>query len=187
MELSSLNNKQKEAVTAPLGPVLVLAGAGSGKTRALAFRIAYLCEQKLINAENILALTFTNKAAKEMSERIKKILAGKPLSIPHMGTFHSICARILRQEISAIGYTKSFTIYDAEDQTKIVREIISDLHIDKKFSPSFFRAMMSSAKNILQTPSELNIGLEADTQNLVREVYTRYQDFLFKQNGLDFD
>ena len=187
MDLSSLNNKQKEAVTAPLGPVLVLAGAGSGKTRALAFRIAYLCGQNLIDPENILALTFTNKAAKEMSERVKKILAGKPCSIPHMGTFHSICARILRQEIQAIGYTKSFTIYDAEDQTKIVREIIADLHIDKKYSPSFFRAMISSAKNILQTPSELNIGLEADMQNLVREVYTRYQDFLFKQNGVDFD
>src|SRR4029078_2097527 len=92
--LNSLNDKQREAVTAPLGPVLVLAGAGSGKTRALAFCIAYLCEQKVVEPDHIWALTFTNKAAKEMAERVRKILAGKALTIPHMGTFHSICAKI---------------------------------------------------------------------------------------------
>lgn len=198
MDLSSLNNKQKEAVTAPLGPILILAGAGSGKTRALAYRIAYLAQERLINPENILALTFTNKAAKEMGERVRKILAidGAPssyslptahYSLPHMGTFHSVCARVLRQEIHNLGYSRGFTIYDTEDQFKIIREIIAELQIDKRWSPSFFRAMISSAKNILQTPLELNIGLDPDRQNLVREVYARYQDFLFKQNGTDFD
>lgn len=196
MDLSSLNDRQKEAVTAPLGPVLVLAGAGSGKTRALAFRIAYLCEQGLINPANILALTFTNKAAKEMAGRVQKILdgGGRPTSyrptgyqLPTMGTFHSVCARLLRQEITALGYSRGFTIYDADDQARIVREIIGDLHVDKRYGPPFFRAMISNAKNILQTPAELDIGLHGDLHNLVREVYTRYQDFLFKQNGVDFD
>lgn len=194
MDLSSLNKKQYEAVTAPLGPVLVLAGAGSGKTRVLAFRIAYLCEQKLVGPSNILALTFTNKAAKEMQDRVQKLLSGtasgagaKTLTIPHMGTFHSMCAKILRQEISVLGYTKGFTIYDSDDQTKIVREIIQELNIDKRFAPSLFRAYISSAKNILQTPAEMAIGLEPDLHNLVREVYSRYQNYLYHQNALDFD
>ncbi len=192
MDLTSLNEKQLQAVTAPLGPVLVLAGAGSGKTRALAFRIAYICEHKLIKPERILALTFTNKAAKEMAERVRKILVGniknnEPSQFPTMGTFHSVCAKILRNEVHNLGYTKSFTIYDAEDQAKVVKEIIGDLHVDKKYSPSFFRHMISSGKNILQSPAEFNIGLEPDLQNLVAEVYSRYQNYLFHQNALDFD
>lgn len=187
MDLSTLNDKQLQAVTAPLGPVLVLAGAGSGKTRALAFRIAYLCDKNLVNPEHILALTFTNKAAKEMAERVKKILAGKPCSVPHMGTFHSICAKILRQEITRLGYTRGFTIYDSDDQMKVVKEIVQDLHIDKRYSPNFFRHLISSAKNVLQTPAEMDTGLEPDFQNLVREVYSRYQNYLFHQNGVDFD
>jgi len=186
MDISSLNEVQRQAVTAPLGPVLVLAGAGSGKTRALAYRIAYLSEQKLVPPDHILALTFTNKAAKEMQERVKKILAG-PVSVPHMGTFHSICARLLRQEITVLGYSRGFSIYDTEDQGKIVREIVQDLHIDKRYNPNYFRSLISSAKNILQLPSEMNLGLEADMENLAREVYIRYQDYLYKQNGLDFD
>ncbi len=187
MDLSSLNEKQRLAVTAPLGPVLVLAGAGSGKTRALAYRIAYLCQQKLIAPENILALTFTNKAAKEMAERVKGLLAGGPVSIPHMGTFHSICARILRHEIHRLGYGRSFTIYDSDDQSKVIKEIIQDLHIEKRYSPSLFRAYISQAKNILQLPAEFSIGLEGDLDNLVQQVYIRYQDYLYKQNAVDFD
>jgi DNA helicase-2/ATP-dependent DNA helicase PcrA len=190
MDLSSLNSKQLEAVQAPLGPVLVLAGAGSGKTRALSFRIAWLCEQKLVDAGNILALTFTNKAAKEMGERVNKLLSLNTFNwsaLPTLGTFHSVCVKILRQEIYRLGYTRSFTIYDAEDQGKAIKDIIGDLHIDKRYSPGFFRHMISSGKNILQTPDELDIGLEPDLQNLVREVYSRYQNYLFRQNGLDFD
>ena len=198
MDLSSLNDKQKEAVTAPLGPVLVLAGAGSGKTRALAFRIAYLCEQQLVAAENILALTFTNKAAKEMSSRVHALINPsnslkpqtshlKPSASPTMGTFHSVCAKILRREIQRLGYTRSFVIYDTDDQSKIIKDIIADLHIEKRYGPSFFRQFISAAKNILQTPGELDIGLEPDLQNLIGEVYGRYQNYLFHQNGVDFD
>lgn len=201
MDLSSLNTPQQQAVTAPLGPVLVLAGAGSGKTRALAYRIAYLCEQGMIPSGNILALTFTNKAAKEMAERVNKLLVGPNLTSlpdrqagsilhlqsPLMGTFHSICAKILRKEIYNLGYSAGFTIYDSDDQGKVIKDILADLHVDKRFSPSFFRNCISNAKNVLQTPAEFNIGLEPDLQNLVGEVYGRYQNFLFKQNAVDFD
>jgi len=187
MNLSSLNEKQKEAVTAPLGPILVLAGAGSGKTRALAFRIAYVCEQKMVSPDNILALTFTNKAAKEMAERVKIIMSGKLSTVPNMGTFHSICAKILRHEIGQLGYSRSFTIYDTDDQMKVVKDIVQELHIDKRYSPNFFRHLISAAKNVLQTPEEMNTGLEPDLENLAREVYGRYQNYLFHQNGVDFD
>ncbi len=199
MDLSTLNDKQAQAVTAPLGPVLVLAGAGSGKTRALAYRIAYVVEQKLAKAENILALTFTNKAAKEMGERVTKLLDAQQSSQrskindhgyfvkPHMGTFHSVCAKILRQEISRLGYSRGYAIYDTDDQNKVVKEIIQDLHIDKRFGPSLFRAYISSAKNILQLPAEFSIGLEHDMHALVQQVYARYQDYLYRQNAVDFD
>src|SRR6202044_2173861 len=102
-------------------------------TRALSFRIAWLSEQKLIDAGNILALTFTNKAAKEMGERVNRLLGASAVTRPTLGTFHSVCAKILRQEIYRLGYTRSFTIYDAEDQGKAIKDIIADLHIDKRY------------------------------------------------------
>ncbi len=188
-----MNPKQREAVTAPMGPVLVLAGAGSGKTRALAFRIAWLCDRKIVSPGHILALTFTNKAAKEMAERVKKILISGPqyphsgVQLPLMGTFHSVCARLLRSEIQALGYSRGFTIYDTDDQIKILREIISDLHIDKRYNPNLFKHLISSAKNILQSPAELNLGVEGELEPLVREVYGRYQNYLYRQNAVDFD
>ena len=132
--LSGLNDRQAEAVQAGLGPVLVLAGAGSGKTKVLTHRIAYLIAEQMFPAENILALTFTNKAAKEMQSRVERVL-GLPMApvgfnrsfglggIPTMGTFHSVCAKILRNEIDALGYTKNYVIYDDDDQSKIFREI----------------------------------------------------------------
>ncbi len=192
MDLSSLNNKQLEAVTAPLGPVLVLAGAGSGKTRVLTYRLAYLIEQGLMPAERILAVTFTNKAAKEMQTRIMKLLASasnssKLTKQPTLGTFHSIGARLLRREITHIGYGANFVILDTEDQLKIIRDIVSELNIPKQYGPTLFRAYISSAKNLLQTPQELNVGLEGYLHDLVQQVYVRYQNFIFKQNSLDFD
>lgn len=193
MDLSSLNDKQLEAVTAPLGPVLVLAGAGSGKTRVLAYRIAYLIDKDLIDAGRILSLTFTNKAAKEMQERVvallgasKKALA-KSHAMPNMGTFHSVCARILRQEIVALGYTRGFVIYDSDDQLKIIREISDEMGLGKKFPPTLFRAYIGAAKNIVQTPGEFNIGLESGMHSMVQKVYTLYQNYLYTQNGVDFD
>ena len=118
---AGLNDRQEQAVKAPLGPVLVLAGAGSGKTKVLTHRIAYLIASGSFSAENILALTFTNKAAKEMQERVQKIFGGK--GVPSMGTFHSICAKILRQEIDRIGYTRRFVIFYSEDQLNLIRDI----------------------------------------------------------------
>ena len=190
MDLSLLNDKQVEAVTAPLGPVLVLAGAGSGKTRVLTCRIAYLMEQGLIPGDNILALTFTNKAAKEMQSRVVKLLGsarGVASGLPTMGTFHSVCARILRREISQLGYSGGFTIYDTDDQLKVLREVCKELEIPKRFAPTLFRALISRAKNLVQTPDELNIGLDAAMREMTFKVYAAYQNYLFRQNVVDFD
>lgn len=188
MNLEILNDRQRQAVTAPLGPVLVLAGAGSGKTRVLTYRIAYLIEQGLIPAEHILAVTFTNKAAKEMQIRVGKLLDGpKMTSQPMLGTFHSIGARLLRQQITRLGYSAGFTILDSEDQLKVIRDICKDLNIPKQYAPTLFRAYISSAKNLLQTPDQLNVGLDGYIHDLVQQVYVRYQNFIYKQSSVDFD
>jgi DNA helicase II / ATP-dependent DNA helicase PcrA len=191
MDLKILNDRQKQAVTAPLGPVLVLAGAGSGKTRVLTYRIAYIIEQGLVKPEHILSLTFTNKAAKEMQERVHALLTDsrgqKAGTLPTMGTFHSVCAKLLRREIAVLGYSRGFVIFDADDQLKIIKEICEELGVGKRFSPSMFRAYISGAKNNVQTPSELSLGLEAYMHELVQQIYLRYQNFLFSQNGVDFD
>ncbi len=190
MDLSSLNDKQRQAVEAPLGPVLVLAGPGSGKTKTLTYRIAYIIDKRIVKPEHILALTFTNKAAKEMRSRVAKLLArykGAAESLT-MGTFHSVCARILRREIAVLGYASDFVIFDTDDQQKVLREILEDLRIDsKKMPPSLFGALISRAKNLLQLPADLNLGLESPMREKLAEVYARYQDALYKQNALDFD
>ncbi len=189
MNLSTLNDKQKEAVIAPLGPVLILAGAGSGKTRVLTYRIAHIIEQGLVGLGNILAITFTNRAAKEMQERVHALLTAttKTAQMPVMGTFHSVCAKLLRKEISKLGYSSNFTIFDADDQLKVIREICDELGLSKKSPPTMFRAYISSAKNVLQTPAEFNIGLDGELHALTQQVYTRYQNFLYTQNAVDFD
>ncbi len=189
MELNSLNKPQLSAVTAPMGPVLVLAGAGSGKTRVLAYRVAYLIEQNLVKSENILSLTFTNKAAKEMQSRVLKLLGSKTGSIgmPIMGTFHSVSARILRKEIRVLGYSPDFSILDSADQLKVLKDIIEEIGIGKKFAPAVFRSIISRAKNVLQTPAEFNLGLDRNFHDLCAQVYTAYQNFLYQQNSLDFD
>jgi DNA helicase II / ATP-dependent DNA helicase PcrA len=190
MDFSGLNDKQKQAVTAPMGPVLVLAGPGSGKTKTLTNRIAYIIEKKLVPPANILALTFTNKAAKEMKSRLSGLLARYKSATEQltMGTFHAVCAKILRHEITELGYGNDFVIFDTDDQQKTLREILEDLRVDtKKMPPSLFGALISRAKNLLQLPSELNLGLESPMRERLSEVYSRYQDSLYKQNGLDFD
>jgi DNA helicase II / ATP-dependent DNA helicase PcrA len=191
MNLESLNKMQLQAVTAPLGPVLVLAGAGSGKTRVLTYRIAYLIEQGLMPAQNILAVTFTNKAAKEMQARVMQLLGRKGAketgALPTLGTFHSIGARLLRQQIARLGYSSTFTILDSDDQLKVIRDHCRDLDIPKQYAPTLFRAYISSAKNLLQTPGQLNVGLDGYLHELVAQVYARYQNFIYKQNSVDFD
>ena len=173
-----------------MGPFLVLAGPGSGKTKTLTYRIAYIIEKKLVHPSKILALTFTNKAAKEMRQRVSSLLArfkGATEQLT-MGTFHSVCARLLRKEIEVLGYSPDFVIFDSDDQSKVIKEILEDLRIDSKRTPaSLFGALISRAKNLLQLPGEFSLGLDSPLEERVREVYSRYQDSLYKQNALDFD
>ncbi len=189
MDLASFNEKQKQAVTSGLGPVLVLAGPGSGKTKTLTARIAYIIEKKMKKPSEILALTFTNKASKEMRDRVAKLLTKMPgaAELLTMGTFHSVCSRILRKEISKLGYSPDFVIFDSDDQQKIVKEICEELALGKQLPPSLFGALISKGKNMLQTPDELNLDTDKRLLEKTREVYVRYQDALFRQNALDFD
>ena len=187
MDLSMLNEPQRRAVTTTEGPLLVLAGAGSGKTRVLTHRIAYLLE-KGVPAYRILALTFTNKAAKEMLERVNK-LAGDAASDAWVSTFHSSCARILRRDIEKLGYTRSFTIYDTDDQMRLVRDVLTELDLnDKMYPPREALSIISDAKNHMQTPKEWLQSQQGDFRSQkYAEIYTRYDDKLKKANALDFD
>lgn len=187
--LTQLNEKQREAVLTTDGPVLVLAGAGSGKTRVLTHRIAYIIEQELARPEEILAVTFTNKAANEIKERIAKLLNKQSAgSIPWAGTFHSICAKILRKDGFYIGIEPSFTIYDPNDQQRLVKEILRDLDIDsKKFGPKTVLSMISSAKNELITPSGYQTYAQGFFQQTIAMIYPEYQKRLEDNQALDFD
>ncbi|ACB84057.1 ATP-dependent helicase [Natranaerobius thermophilus] len=177
-QLAELNQEQTAAVTAGDGPVLVLAGAGSGKTKVLTYRIAYLLETKGIHPEQILALTFTNKAAGEMKERVQTIVEGDAPS--WVSTFHAACVRILRREIDLLGYGKDFLIYDTRDKTKIVKDLLADFNLDKKKYPHQAVAKkISGVKNNLQDPRELFYPYD--------EVFEAYQKRLKKENALDFD
>jgi len=186
--LSQLNPEQKKAVTTIDGPVLILAGAGSGKTRVITYRIAYLIEQGVI-PENILAVTFTNKAAQEMKDRIEKLIGDKIKLSLWIGTFHSICVRILRREIKRIGFDNNFTIYDTGDQSSLVKEILKTLDIDeKKANPNAIISRISSAKNEMISPITYSNNY-ANTlfEENVAQVYEIYEKELKKRNALDFD
>lgn len=184
----TLNDKQAEAVLHDRGPLLILAGAGSGKTRVLTHRIAYLIEERDVEPYRIMAITFTNKAAKEMRERIDKIVSYGAKNI-WVSTFHSSCVRILRQHIELLGYDKSFTIYDTDDQKSIMRDICKHLDIDnKRYKERTLLSAISSAKNELITPEryEKEAGIDF-TLKLYAKVYTEYQKRLKINNALDFD
>jgi DNA helicase-2/ATP-dependent DNA helicase PcrA len=181
-----LNKEQLEAVTAPMGPVLILAGAGSGKTRALTMRIVYLMGKLKIPAENILAVTFTNKAAGEMKERIGKLLGKKRVALPTMGTFHSIGVRIIRQDGNKLGITSNFVIYDDDDQENLLKEVLANLKIDAtKFKPSLFAHIIDRAKNNLEEPDDIDENDKSFGQ-MARNVYRDYQEALVKNNAVDF-
>ncbi|MCM1046468.1 MAG: UvrD-helicase domain-containing protein [Candidatus Gastranaerophilales bacterium] len=184
----TLNREQKQVVTTVDGPVLVLAGAGSGKTRALTHRIAYLIDEMGVNPWNILAITFTNKAAGEMRERVDK-LVGFGADQIWVTTFHATCMRILRRHIDRLGYTTKFTIYDTDDQKTIVKGICKRLNIDTKIHKE--RALMSaisSAKDALISPQEYQLRAMGDyNKQTIGQVYREYQDTLKKSNALDFD
>lgn len=187
MNLDGLNNMQKKAVLHDKGPLLVLAGAGSGKTRVLTTSIAYLIEEKNIDPRNIIAITFTNKAANEMKERIANLLH---MDVSHLwiGTFHSICARILRMNIDKIGYDRNFTIYDTGDQKTLVKEIINDLGYKDDVTPREALNVISQAKNKSMDPEEfLQINTYYTKSDIFYEIFKKYEEKKFYYNALDFD
>lgn len=189
--LENLNPQQRQAVEATEGPVLMLAGAGSGKTKALTHRIAYLVAARHVNPMNILAVTFTNKAAGEMRERVLKLLGRRVEErhyLPYLGTFHSICVRLLRKEAANIGLSPSFLIFDAADAQSAVKSAMKRLGVDdKQFTPQLIGNLISSAKNELIGPKRYGDLAQGQAQNMAAKVYPLYQKLLRDNGALDFD
>lgn len=194
--LQGLNPQQAAAVEATEGPVLVLAGPGSGKTRVLTRRIAYLIDEKGVAPWNILAVTFTNKAAREMEERVAELIGENfPQPLPgqrqrlgglSIGTFHSICARILRIEHEAIGYERNWLVYDTADQLSLIRGVLQEMNLDeKRYSPQAIRASISNYKNELTIPEK--VKTQTYFEEVASRVYRRYQEALHTNNAMDFD
>jgi DNA helicase-2/ATP-dependent DNA helicase PcrA len=185
--LRGMNPQQKEAVLTTEGPLLLMAGAGSGKTRVLTHRVAYLIEEKEVNPWNILAITFTNKAAREMRERIHA-LVGEESEAIWISTFHSMCVRVLRREVEQIGYTRNFTILDSSDQLSLMKRILKELNIDpKKYDPKGILAGISNAKNNLQTPANFSKLASTFIELQVAKCYELYQKELVANQCMDFD
>lgn len=191
--LDDLNERQREAVTSIKGPLMIIAGAGSGKTKVLTTRIAHLMRNG-VDAFNILALTFTNKAAKEMKERVEKILGGNEARNLYIGTFHSVFARLLRSDAPKLGYPSDFTIYDADDAKSVVKTIVNELNLDDKhYKPNLVYNRISAAKNSLMSPEEYQhdyyVQQEDQRANrpLVGKIYDMYAKRCFKNGAMDFD
>ncbi len=183
--LENLNDVQKEAVMYKDGPMLVLAGAGSGKTRVLTTRVAYLINNYGVSPYNILAITFTNKAAKEMKERVVNLIGDTSIII---STFHSFGVRILRENYDVLGYKSNFVIMDSDDTLTLIKKILKDMNIDPKvFSPYMIRNKISSSKNEFIMPEEYKKFVCNEEDDVVYKVYCKYQEVLFKNNSLDFD
>ncbi|REK69632.1 DNA helicase PcrA [Paenibacillus paeoniae] len=182
-----LNPPQREAVQATDGPLLIMAGAGSGKTRVLTHRIAYLIEKKRVAPWSILAITFTNKASREMQDRVSSLVGPSGRDI-WVSTFHSMCVRILRKDIDRIGFTSNFSILDSSDQLSVIRNCMKDQNIDtKKIEPKAVQASISGAKNELITPKRYEEKVGDYFEGIVSKVYTMYQKRLKSNNSLDFD
>ena len=204
--IAGLNPQQAEAVLTTEGPVLILAGAGSGKTRVLTHRIAYLIKTMGVTSSSILAVTFTNKAAGEMKERVIRLLQGKdstqssgpelpatdgddtPLELPTMGTFHSVCCQILRREIEHLGRASNFVIFDTLDQVSLVRSLLKELAPNTNLTPKAVLSAISKGKNDMLSEVELRNKLGGDYfADIVVSVYPRYQQALKENEALDFD
>jgi len=198
--LDQLNPQQREAVETTEGPVLILAGAGSGKTRVITYRIAYLIEHKGVMPESVLAMTFTNKAAAEMGERVEKLVGGLSIAKPVISTFHSFCVRMLRRDIEAlripstvpgqppVGHTKNFVIYDEPDQQSVVKSVMKRLGVDdKELTPRTVLGRISWAKNHMLDPQELYLQSADPKTEKVAHLYEEYRKELRKANALDFD
>src|SRR5699024_11059170 len=185
--LDGMNEQQRQAVLTTEGPLLVMAGAGSGKTRVLTHRIAYLIEEQGVLPWKILAITFTNKAAREMQERLTKLL-GPSASDIWVSTFHALCVRILRRNIDKLGYNTAFTIADPGEQRTLMKRIFKEMNLDpKKFEPRNFLSAISNAKNALETPAAYQAKYQDPYHKLVGEAYGRYQKELEANQTLDFD
>src|SRR5437588_9789255 len=191
--LSTLNERQREAVAATEGPLLILAGAGSGKTRVITVRIAYLIAERGVAPHNILAVTFTNKAAQEMRERVTKLIGGQKLSsAPLVSTFHSLCVRMLRRDIEKLeeGYTRSFTIYDQDDSVRVVKSCIKDLgYDDQRLAPRQTQGAISHAKNSGLDADSYAARVEAHDEKraAIARIFKLYERRLVNNNALDFD
>jgi len=189
--LEGLNEAQAAAVEVVKGPLLILAGAGSGKTKTLTHRIAHLVANEGIWPSQILAVTFTNKAAREMRERLGKLIdqdSRRRDFMPWMGTFHGICVRLLRMDGHAIGITRNFVIYDEDDRQSLIKQAMKQLAItDKEFKPSQISSIISNAKNKLQTPDDFEADASYPYQKSVAQIYKKYEAMRKKAGALDFD
>lgn len=192
--LEELNEPQREAVTYINGPLMIIAGAGSGKTKVLTTRIAHLMDKEKVDAFNILALTFTNKAAAEMKERIEKILGNSEARNLYIGTFHSVFARILRAEAPRIGYPNNFTIYDTDDSRSVIKTVINELNLDDKhYKPGIVGNRISSAKNALVSAAEYAVDHYIQQEDAranrpaIAQIYAAYANRCFKNGAMDFD
>src|SRR5215208_1008167 len=185
--LEGLNPEQRDAVTHGAGPLLILAGAGSGKTRVLTHRIAYLLRTGQARADEILAITFTNKAAGEMRERVEQ-LVGRATRAMWVMTFHSACARMLRADAHRLGYTRQFTIYDAADSRRLIKKCLDDLDIDvKRFTPRAMQGQISDAKNKLRSAEAYRQLVGSFFEQTAADVYEAYERELHRMNAMDFD
>ena len=187
MNLDGLNDKQKEAVLEQNGPILILAGAGSGKTRVLTTKIAYLVEDCDVSPYNILAITFTNKAAKEMKDRLYSLI-GDISKFIQVSTFHSFGVKILRENYKELGYDNNFVIMDSDDSLTVVKKTLKELNKDPKvYNPKAIRGKISSCKNEMMSPDSYEKYVASDYEKVVLEVYRRYEEKLKKNNSVDFD
>lgn len=187
MILDNLNNKQKEAVLNTDGPMLILAGAGSGKTKVLTTKIAYLIQEKNIDPYSILAITFTNKAANEMKSRVENML-GIDSRYMQISTFHSFGLKVIKSHYEKLGFKSNFTIIDSDDSLSTIKKILKDMNLDPKvYNPKMIRNRISSAKNELMSPDDLDRYTNNEMDEIVVNVYRKYQDKLITNNSLDFD
>ena len=185
--LATLNPAQREAAEAIKGPVLILAGPGSGKTRVITYRVAYLVRRCGVSPHHIMAVTFTNKAAREMKERLEQLL-GQVTEALTLGTFHAICARILRREGKAIGLESSFVIYDEDDQLRLVKQVLEELKLDpKQYAPQALRSAIDAAKSRLISPEDYGQRVSSYFEEIAHRVYQRYQQLLSQGQAVDFD
>lgn len=185
--LEALNPEQREAVIYTGGPMLVVAGAGSGKTRVITHKVAYLIREGLFQPDEILAVTFTNKAAREMQERVQALLGPRMTRMPLVCTFHSFCARFLRREIGILGYPSQFTIYDADDQKSLVKRLLKDMNAGDELTPDAVIHRISQAKIRHVTPSKYAEQFDRDGDEVVARAFRRYEELMREAGALDFD